>query len=147
MTTELQTMPDFRAAPSIQKMGTTDRSAEDVANAYFDWVDESIPAVGVGKEGQRIEFNLITGKRPAIALEVIESTPDHKTYRVVGGYLVKSPPGGEFVFNVQNQELTISLKDFTPRLPRVVYVATHALVHSIVMWAFGRFARQSGISR
>ena len=147
MSDELQKTSEFRASPSIQQIGTTDRSASDVAVAYFDWIEDAIPAVGVGKDGERIDFNVLTSKRPAIALEVVESTPEFETYRVVGGYLVGSPPGGQFVFDVQNQKLTISLTDFTPRLPRFVYVTTHAIAHSIVMWAFGRFARQTGISR
>jgi len=128
----------FIARPSIQEFsvpGPLDRPSQ----RYFDWVDDEVPAVQVVRDGDRVAMHLLSMERPAIELRAAPSVDGREKFDVCGGILVREPAGGRFVFEEPSPgRLRISLEGFTPRLPRIVYILTHALVHEYVMWSFRR---------
>lgn len=133
----------YQASPSIQNMGLVRRSSDVLANEYFRWLDGTVPFVGARSEAGRIELFLVTRRKAAIELKLVESGESRTVYEVTQGYLVRKPAGGTFTFENLHGELVVTLRDFTPRLPRFIYVPTHQVAHFLVMWWFTRYVRRS----
>ena len=129
----------WTAKPSVQRMSVPAAPLV-VATHYFNWVDEKIPFVCARQTDDRVSFHILGIDRAAIALEVQASDADNVIYIVVGGFLTRSlPERGEFSFaRTSGKEITIALRRFAPRLPRFIYVCTHAVVHEIVMGLYVR---------
>lgn len=127
----------FVARPSIQEFSIL-RPVDRPGQLYFDWVDREVPGVRAVWDGGQVGLHLFGMDRPAILLKP-SPEPGGEAYEVCGGLLVHEPAGGRFVFEVPSPDrLRIVLEGFTPRLPRTIFVLTHALVHEFVMWSFRR---------
>lgn len=123
------------APASIQRVRDVEIEASQAAEAYFDWVDRSLPGVRVRRQDAAVHLHL-WGNEPAISLRQARRDDDDVVFEIAGGFLVARAPGGEFSFTSGNRELHIALRGFTPRLPCVLYVISQALVHALVMWWF-----------
>ncbi len=132
----------YQASPSIQYMGSVQRSADVLAGEYFRWLEENVPFVGARSTPDGVELFLLSRSAAAIELELVEAGPERTIYQVKQGYLVRKPAGGKFTFEIVDDELVVTLEEFTPRLPWPIYVLTHQVAHSVVMWSFTRHVRR-----
>ncbi len=120
--------------------------AERVAREYLEWLVRALPILRVRKDKPlRVSFHLWTLTLPLLLLELAPaaSTPERALFYVRGGALAH-PRGTrgsgrlEFLLVSGKPEVLAAVHDFHPRLPWWLYVVSHALVHELVMWAFGR---------
>lgn len=128
----------FVSPPSIQDFRVPPGLAHP-ADRYFRWVDEQVPGVRVQRLDERVAMHLWGSRRPAILLEPSGRDDGVEAFRVIGGFMVARPPGGEFRFeSIESGRLRIVLCGFRPRLPKLLFMLTHSLVHEAVMWWFQR---------
>jgi hypothetical protein len=71
------------------------------------------------------------------------SAPDRQLYFIAGGRLARAPQPGRFELRqlLDGRTLLTAIHDYAPSLPWPVYVASQALFHRAVMWAFARHLR------
>ena len=129
---------NWKSKPSIQDVyGVSD--ALSVADDYFDWISRAIPGVSVTQNSEQTSFHLLGMSSPAIALRTIRRTPESVGFEVTGGFLVATPPSGLFSFTKAGpSHVVISLKEFTPRLPRFIYALSHSVAHDFVTTRYAR---------
>ncbi len=131
-------------ARSVQRLALPSGwNAERVAREYLEWLVAALPVVRVKKDNAlRVSFNLWALALPLLLLELAPgaSTYDRALFYVRGGALAQAGGGGrlEFLCVSGKSEILAAVHDFRPRLPWWLYVISHALVHELVMWAFGR---------
>jgi uncharacterized protein YbjT (DUF2867 family) len=118
-------------------------NAERVAREYLEWLVRTLPILRVRKDNAlRVSFHLGALAVPLLLLELAPgaSTPDRALFYVRGGSLAHANGSGrlEFLCVSGKPEVLAAVHDFRPRLPWWAYVISHALVHELVMWAFGR---------
>ncbi len=126
--------------PSIQNYPwIRDRDARWLADEYFGWVDRNLPIATARQAQDEVEMSVFPffGK-PAIELCRRKMSEECVRYEVVGGYLTRGPGSGTFTFQKVGSGLRITLADYSPSLPRIIYFFTQAFIHHIVMWLFGR---------
>lgn len=117
--------------------------AEGVAREYLAWLVRALPVLRVRRhDALKVSFQLWTWSLPLLLLEFAPhaSTSDRALFYVRGGALARGAQSGrlEFLMVPGTQEVLAAVHDFRPRLPWWLYVISHALVHELVMWAFGR---------
>lgn len=129
----------WTAKPSVQRM-LVPADPRAVATDYFSWVDRVIPFVSVRRADESVSFHVFGINKPAIALKLGASDAQRVSYHVVGGFLARIQASSSvFSFErTEDSEVTISLLDFSPWLPPLVYRATHAVVHDVVMTMYTR---------
>jgi len=118
-------------------------NAERVAREYLSWLVRALPVLRVREDGAlRVSFHFGALALPLLILELAPaaSTPDRALFYVRGGALAHSMGTGrlEFLCVSGKPAVLAAVHDFRPRLPWWLYVFSHALVHELVMWAFGR---------
>jgi hypothetical protein len=71
------------------------------------------------------------------------SAPDRQIYFIASGLLARAPQPGRFELRqlLDGRTLVTAIHDYDPRLPWPIYVASQALFHRAVMWAFRRHLR------
>jgi hypothetical protein len=128
-----------RSSASIQHFPRpTGTDARWLADHYFDWLTRTVPATTAVHTNQDVELRVRPFASPAIVLRRSHSEPGRVAFLVCGGWLVGPQCRGAFEFDVEEEGFRVALRDFSSVLPRFIYWATQALVHRIVMWAFGR---------
>ena len=118
-------------------------NAERVAHEYLSWLVRALPILRVRKDNPLcVSFHLWALSMPLLLLELAPgaSTHDRALFYVRGGALAQLQNSGrlEFLCVSGKPEVLAAVHDFRPRLPWWLYVVSHALVHELVMWAFGR---------
>lgn len=121
-------------------------SAERVGIEYFRWLPRFLaPFVRLHVRGERFwAFRLALLPIDLLRLEFApeRSTPDRVLYRIRGGALVSEECSAsarlEFRQVLGGEAVLAAIHDFRPRLPWLVYKGTQAIVHLLVMRAFGR---------
>lgn len=135
--------PQNKDVRSIQRLVLPPgRNAEWVAFEYFKWLPFFFSTlVSVLIEGNRCTFYLF---HPSIKILILEksvdrSTPDRQLLYVTGGLLAGRMDRGRLEFRevLDHQYVMAALHEFRPALPWYIYVWTQAIVHIIVMKAFG----------
>jgi hypothetical protein len=119
------------------------KSAEWVAQEYFLWLPRFFSfLIRIQIHGDICRFYLL---HPRLTLLLLEksferSTPDRQLLYIRGGILAKRADRGRLEFRevLQGRYVLAAIHDFRPRLPWMVYKWTQAVVHLIVMFAFGR---------
>lgn len=136
-------VPDLRDVRSIQRLVLPPGgNATWVANEYFKWLPSFFSTlVRVTLEGDRCIFYLI---HPWVQILILErslerSTPDRQLLYVVGGMLSAQQGRGRLEFRevLDRKYIMAALHEFRPALPWYIYRWTQAVVHLIVMKAFG----------
>jgi len=122
------------------------KNAKWVAEEYFRWLPQFLSKlVGVKVEGERCRFYLIHPSICMLELErsVERSTSDRQLLYIVGGMLAKVHSRGRLEFReVLNRQFVLAaIHEFTPALPWFIYRYTQAIIHLLVMNAFGRHLR------
>jgi hypothetical protein len=127
------------------------RSAEWVATEYFNWLPTFFSTlVRVALEGDRCTFYLFD---PSIKLLILEksrerSSPDRQLLYIVGGLLSAKQVRGRLEFRevLDRKYVMAAIHEFRPALPWFIYRWTQALMHLIVMRAFGEHLKWHVIS-
>lgn len=118
------------------------RDATWVAQEYFDWLPLFFSTlIKVKVEGDYCTFYLVHPDVKILILKrsVERSSPDRQLLYVVGGLLSGKQDRGRLEFRVVlgRKYVMAALHEFRPRLPWWIYKFSQALVHLVVMRAFG----------
>lgn len=142
-----------RDVRSIQRLVLpSGKNAEWVANEYFNWLPFFFSTlVSVKFSDHSCTFYLF---HPSLKILILEkslerSTPDRQLLYVVGGILSGIMDRGRLEFRevLNHQYVMAALHEFRPALPWFIYRWTQAIVHIIVMKAFGEHLKWHVISQ
>lgn len=145
--------PIQRDVRSVQRLVLpAGRNAEWVAQEYFNWLPTFFSTlVKVEVIGNRCIFYLI---HPSLKILILEknsalTTTDRPLMYVVGGLLSAKQDRGRLEFRevLGGQYVIAALHEFRPSLPWWIYRYSQALVHLIVMKAFGEHLKWHVISQ
>lgn len=122
-------------------------SAFNVAQEYMAWLPNFLfPFIKVDVIDDYVFFQFLTKK---IKLLILKYSPERSSYGrqifyIRGGILAQKGDRGRLEFrDALNNKYTISaIHDFLPALPWYIYRYTQAVVHLIVMHAFGRHLKK-----
>lgn len=135
--------PPARDVRSIQRLVLPPgRDAIWVADEYFNWLPHFFSTlIKVKVVGDICTFYLIHEEIQILILKKSNerSTPDRQLLYVVGGLLSGKQDRGRLEFRVvlDRKYVMSALHEFRPSLPWWIYKFTQAIVHLIVMRAFG----------
>lgn len=136
-------LPIERDVRSIQRLVLPPgRDAVWVAKEYFHWLPNFFSTlIRVKVEGDLCTFYLVHPEIQILVLKRSEerSTPERQLLYVVGGILSGEQDRGRLEFRVvlNRQYVMAALHEFRPSLPWWLYKYSQALVHLIVMKAYG----------
>jgi uncharacterized protein YbjT (DUF2867 family) len=145
--------PQEKDVRSIQRLVLPpSRDADWVASEYFNWLPTFFSTlVKVLIEGNKCTFYLFN---PAIKILILEksverSSSERQLLYVVGGLLSGNQDRGRLEFRevLERRYVMAALHEFRPALPWYVYRWTQAIVHLIVMKAFGEHLKWHVISQ
>jgi uncharacterized protein YbjT (DUF2867 family) len=145
-------VPEQKDVRSVQRLVLPlGRDADWVANEYFNWLPTFFSTlVKVTVKDNVCTFYLFY---PSIVILVLEkniarSSPDRPLLYVVGGLLSAKQDRGRLEFRevLEKKYVIAALHEFRPALPWYVYKYSQALVHLIVMRAFGEHLKWVVIS-
>ncbi len=130
------------------------RTAGWVAREYFRWLPRfARPWIRVSC-GPRGTFDLVLAPGRVLLLRLARdaagSAPGRVVYRIAGGALARAPGDRdrtEFLATPDGSEVLVAVHDFQPRLPWLLYAATQARAHRLVMRGFGRHLQAQAESR
>jgi len=136
-----------RAVRSIQRIELPrGRDAAWVADHYFQWLARftwpfvrcDVDTEGSCRVGLRVPGLCLL----ELSFRPGESSPDRRMYAITGGLLargqVQGRPRLEFRDVLDGRWSIVAIHDFAPQLPWVLYRATQATIHLVVMRAFQR---------
>jgi uncharacterized protein YbjT (DUF2867 family) len=124
--------------------------AERVAREYEDWLVRFLPILRARRTSEHVvTFHLAPlawWPLLVLAYSPTASTEHRALLYVAGGALARPYDRGrlEFTRVPDRAEVLAAVHDFHPRLPWWLYLATQALVHRWVMYAFGRHLERIG---
>lgn len=136
-------VPEEKDVRSIQRLVLPPgRDAEWVASEYLNWLPNFFSTlVKVAVENTRCTFYLVD---PSIKLLILDksrerSTPDRQLLYIVGGILAGKQGRGRLEFRevLERKYVMAAIHEFRPALPWFVYKWSQAIIHLIVMKAFG----------
>jgi uncharacterized protein YbjT (DUF2867 family) len=140
-------MPKRKDVRSIQRLVLPKgKNALWVAEEYFRWLPPFLSSlVRIQIDGDRCTFYFFSKKIRLLVLERNRerSSSDRQLLYIVGGLLAKVHDRGRLEFRevLNHQYVLAAIHEFTPALPWFVYKYTQAILHLIVMNAFGRHLR------
>lgn len=146
-------VPEEKDVRSIQRLVLPPgRNAEWVASEYFNWLSTFFSTlVRVMLEGDRCTFYLFD---PSIKLLILEksrerSSPDRQLLYIVGGLLSAKQGRGRLEFRevLDRKYVMAAIHEFRPALPWFIYRWSQAIIHLIVMKAFGEHLKWHVISQ
>jgi len=144
--------PPVKHVRSIQRLVLpTGKDAEWVANEYFNWLPFFFSTlVTVKITGNTCVFYFFDPSIKILILEksVERSTSDRQLLYVVGGLLSSLTDRGRLEFRevLDRRYVMAALHEFKPALPWYIYRWTQAVVHILVMKAFGEHLKWFVIS-
>ena len=145
-------VPQAKDVRSIQRLVLPPgRNAEWVATEYFNWLPNFFSTlVKVMIVDNRCTFYLVD---PSIKLLVLEksrerSSPDRQLLYIVGGMLSGKQERGRLEFRevLDRKYVMAAIHEFRPALPWFIYKWSQAIMHLIVMKAFGEHLKWHVIS-
>jgi uncharacterized protein YbjT (DUF2867 family) len=139
--------PERRDVRSIQRLVLPKgKNALWVAEEYFRWLPRFLSSlVRIRIEGDRCTFFVVSPRFKFLVLERNRerSSDDRQLLYIVGGFLAKVHDRGRLEFRevLDHQYVLAAIHEFTPALPWFVYKYTQAILHLLVMNAFGKHLR------
>jgi uncharacterized protein YbjT (DUF2867 family) len=130
---------------SVQRVTTLFRSdVKVISQVYFSWLHQFLkPIFSIEQQDRFYNIRLIFLKKPLLIFEASRSRsyPDRELFYIRGGLLVRESPRARLEFRNIYQGLykIIAIHDYRPRLPWYIYKYTQALLHLVVMRAFGNY--------
>jgi uncharacterized protein YbjT (DUF2867 family) len=146
-------VPEEKDVRSIQRLVLPPgRNAEWIATEYFNWLPTFFSTlVKVQLVGDRCTFYLFD---PSIKLLILEksrerSSPDRQLLYIVGGLLSAKQKRGRLEFRevLDRKYVMAAIHEFRPALPWFIYRWSQAIMHLIVMKAFGEHLKWHVISQ
>ncbi len=137
---------------SIQRLVLPEgRNADWVAHEYFRWLPTFFSTlIKVEIVGDRCTFYLLD---PALKLLILEqskeiNTSDRQLLYIVGGFLSGKQERGRLEFRevLDRRYVMAAIHEFRPALPWFIYKWSQALIHLMVMRAFGEHLKWHVIS-
>lgn len=118
------------------------KNAQWVAEEYFRWLPRFFSfIIRTQIEGTLCRFYFIHPKITLLLLDksIERSAGDRQLLYIRGGILAKRADRGRLEFRevLDKQFILAAIHDFRPRLPWIIYKWTQAMVHLVVMYAFG----------
>lgn len=141
-------IPVRRDVRSIQRLVLpSGKNALWVAEEYFRWLPRFLSSlVRIKVEGDRCTFYFWSERFRLLVLERNRerSSDDRQLLYIVGGFLAKVHDRGRLEFRevLNHQYVLAAIHEFTPALPWFVYKYTQAILHLLVMNAFGKHLRK-----
>lgn len=138
-------------ANSIQRLKLPHaKDANWVSKEYAEWLVRSVfrPVIRVEFSQQgMLDFYLICFNICLLKLKLSErSSPDRTLFYIVGGILDKNSAAyrGRLEFRevLDKKYIMASVYSFSPKLPWIIYKYTQAIVHLLIMRAFGRHLKK-----
>jgi uncharacterized protein YbjT (DUF2867 family) len=128
------------------------RDAEWVATEYFGWLPTFFSTlIRVKLEGDKCTFYFFD---PSLKLLILQksqerSSPDRQLLYIVGGLLSAKQGRGRLEFRevLERKYVMAAIHEFRPALPWFIYRWTQAIMHLIVMKAFGEHLKWHVISQ
>lgn len=145
--------PSARDVRSVQRLVLPPgKTALWTAEEYFRWLPQFFSTlVKVEVVGEQCTFYLINPRIKILILEksLERSAPDRQLLYVVGGLLSAQSDRGRLEFRevLERRYVIAALHEFRPALPWYIYRWTQAIVHIIVMRAFGEHLKWFVISQ
>jgi len=140
--------PNRSTVRSVQRLPLPpDMDAQGVATEYALWlprVFRTLIRVDVD-DARCCRFRLLGLRRPLLELSFSSerSAPDRQLFYITGGLLARLDGARrgrlEFRIVLEGRHVIAAIHDFVPTLPWFVYNLTQAIVHVVVMNAFGRY--------
>ena len=134
---------------SVQRMrAPRGATAQSIADEYMNWLGRVFAYVIVVKrQGDTCRFSLF-GRLDLLVLERSRSrsAQDRELLYLTGGVLVRNlqrKPRLEFRLVLGGRYVLAAIHDFVPALPWFIYRNTQAVLHLLVMRAFGRYLNLS----
>ncbi len=115
-----------------------------VSQYYFRWLSKAFKHIlFVKTEGIRARFYLAFYPKPLLELSFSaeRSARDRQLFYITGGLLALPSPRArlEFRESPDKEHIFAAIHDYRPALPWWIYRVSQAVVHTWVMYAFGRF--------
>lgn len=145
-------VPKEKDVRSIQRMVLPfNRDAAWVAQEYFNWLPTFFSTlIKVQVEGKRCTFYLFN---PSIKLLILEkseerSSSDRQLLYIIGGLLSAEQKRGRLEFRevLNRRYVMAAIHEFRPALPWFIYRFSQAIIHLMVMKAFGEHLKWHVIS-
>ncbi|MBA2403123.1 MAG: hypothetical protein H0V66_00005, partial [Bdellovibrionales bacterium] len=145
-------VPEEKDVRSIQRLVLPPgRDAEWVANEYYNWLPVFFSTlIKVQLEGDRCTFYLFD---PKLKLLILQKSPersssDRQLLYIVGGFLSARQERGRLEFRevLDRKYVMAAIHEFRPSLPWFIYRWSQAIIHLIVMKAFGEHLKWHVIS-
>ena len=136
---------------SVQRLpNPAQKSAEWVANVYPDWLSKKLTLLLKAErhEGQ-VKFMLLGLKLLELSFVEERSDESRQLFYITGGLLAKRLDYGwlEFRSVLDNRYVIAAIHEFVPRLPWFLYRFSQAVIHLMIMNAFGSFLdRQKAVA-
>jgi hypothetical protein len=136
-----------RRVRSIQRLELpTGWNAASVADHYFRWLPGfNLHLVKCAVDGHgscRVSSRIPRRVLLELSFQPGESSADSHLYLITGGMLARGQVGGrprmEFRDVLGGRQTIVAIHDFAPQLPWLLYRATQAAIHLVVMRAFQR---------
>lgn len=136
-----------RRVRSIQRLELpTGWNAASVADHYFRWLPgfnlHLVKCEVDGRGSCRVSSRIPRLVLLELGFQPGESSPDRRLYLITGGLLARGQVGGrprmEFRDVLGGRHTIVAIHDFAPQLPWLLYRATQAAIHLVVMRAFQR---------
>ncbi len=146
-------VPAQKDVRSVQRLVLpAGKNAEWVASEYFSWLPSIFATlIKVQVSGEWCTFYFIHTKIKILILKKNSerSTPDRQLLYVVGGLLSGKQDRGRLEFRevLDKKYVMAALHEFRPALPWYIYRWSQAVVHLIVMKAFGKHLKNYMISQ
>jgi uncharacterized protein YbjT (DUF2867 family) len=137
-----------KSVRSIQRVDLPEgKDALWAAREYMNWLPKAMsPLIKVLIKWNKCIFCLFSEKIVLLELELSEerSTNDRPLFYIKGGLLASKMDRGRLEFRevLNKKYLICGIHDFIPRLPWQIYKYTQAVVHLLVMKAFGRHLKK-----
>ena len=136
-----------RRVRSIQRLELpTGWNAVSVADHYFRWLPgfnlHLVKCEMDGRGSCRVSSRIPRRVLLELSFQPGESSPESRLYLITGGLLARGQVGGrprmEFRDVLGGRQTIVAIHDFAPQLPWLLYRATQAAIHLVVMRAFQR---------
>jgi uncharacterized protein YbjT (DUF2867 family) len=134
---------------SIQRLPSVNQDAHWIAMEYMKWLPSFLPQVlrvEIKEAEKKVNFFLRFFSKPLLELTFVKNSLDlqREKFHITGGILTKTNNTGWLEFRQLDHRKfnLVSIHEFYPRLPWLLYRFTQAPLHRIVMLAFGRHLKR-----
>lgn len=130
---------------SIQRLPSVEKDAHWIAMEYMKWLPTFFPLflrVEIKENQKKVNFYFRFFTKPLLELTFVKNSLDlqREKFHITGGLLTRTTNTGWLEFRQLDHKKTtlVSIHEFYPRLPWLLYRFTQAPLHRFVMISFGK---------